>query len=131
MIHILFINNPTTARSDIQEVLESEGIQSSVETIHDEEIALPKLASNTYDLVVIGTSQKSINSLKLLQKIKLYHPMQPVLVLSLNNTRSFAIQAMRLNAQGYLTNDTVHLELADAIKSIKLGRSYITTALTA
>lgn len=131
MFHILFFKDGSSTSSNLKNILADEGIESEIEIIENELDALRRLNVCKYDLLVLGTSSPRLNSLKLLQKIKLYHPAQPVLVLSINNTRSFALQAMRLNAQGYLTNDSIVHELADAVKSIALGRSYMTTSLTA
>ena len=127
---LLFTQNEKTTNT-VEEILLTENISTQITTVTSPTDTLSLLAGNAFELVVLETSAKPRNTFELLQKIKMQHPAIPVLMLSLNNARAFAIQAMRLNAQGFLTNDRMASELADAVKSIRLGRCYITTALTA
>ncbi|MBN2528031.1 MAG: response regulator transcription factor [Deltaproteobacteria bacterium] len=131
MIQLLLFSENTTTNTRLKNILKAEGIDTNISDSSSPEKTLQTLSRTKFDMVVLETANQSINYLKLLQKIKMLHPSVPVLMLSMDNTRTFALQAMRLNAHGFLTKDSMGLELADAVKSIRLGRCYMTTALTA
>ena len=131
MMQLLLFTENTDTRSTVDEILQKENISTTITSVSSHSQTLNQLERNRFDIVVLESTPHPRNSFELLQKIKMRFPSIPVLMLSLNNRRAFAIQAMRLNAQGFLTNDRITSEFADAVKSIRLGRCYMTTELTA
>ena len=127
---LLFTVNANT-RNTVHTILADENISAHIISAKSHEQTLEHLMHQSFDMVIIESTAHSRNDFELLKKIKMHHPTIPVLMLSLNNTRAFAVQAMRLNAQGFLSNDRIASEFADAVKSIQLGRCYMTTELTA
>lgn len=130
-MQILLLTENAETRNTVGEILLAENIPSVITASNYIAHPLDLLAQKHYDMVVLDATKTSCNCFDLLKKIKMRHPSTPVLMLSLNNTRAFALQAMRLNAHGFLTNDRIVSEFADAVKSIRLGRCYMTTELTA
>ena len=130
-MQILLLTENAETRNTVSDILSTENIPTVITDAEYDENPLDLLSQTHYDIVVLDATRTDCNCFELLQKIKMRHPSTPVLILSLNNTRAFALQAMRLNAQGFLTNDRIVSEFADAVKSIRLGRCYMTTELTA
>lgn len=130
MFQILLISDNDPTEANLKQTLMSDEIDGEITKTAAIDDALKILKIQQFDLVVLDAKPEMSNRLKLLQKLKLYYPAQPVLMLGQNTNRSFALQAMRLNAQGYLTEASVNHEFTDAVKSISLGRSYMTTTLT-
>ena len=131
MIQLLLLTQNVKTRDRLKSILQSEDVPTKITTVTSLERALTQMSRSAFDIVVLETVAKESNHLELLQIIKMRHPSIPVLMLSLDTSRASAIQVMRRNAHGYLTTESIHSELADAVKTIQLGRCYMTTALTA
>ena len=82
------------------------------------------------DLCLLDLTMPGLNGLDALPQLKQVAPRMRVLVLSMHASEPYVAAAMRAGAQGYLLKDSAVDELADAIKALREGRSYISRALT-
>jgi two-component system, NarL family, invasion response regulator UvrY len=131
MIHLLLLTQNVETEYRLTSILDSENLTTTTTSVPSIDQALFQMSQNQFDIVVFETASNGSNHLELLQILKMQHPSIPVLMLSIDNSRAGAIQAMRRNAHGYLTSERIGSELADAVKTIQMGRCYMTTALTA
>jgi DNA-binding NarL/FixJ family response regulator len=82
------------------------------------------------DLCLLDLTMPGLNGLDALPQLQQVAPRMRVLVLSMHASEPYVAAAMRAGAQGYLLKDSAVDELADAIKALREGRSYISRALT-
>ena len=91
--------------------------------------ALGLLEKNDFNLVILDIHMPSMDGLELLERIREKDKKVKVLVLSMHSEDHYAVRALKAGANGYLTKDTVSLELEEAIKKVAAGGKYITMSL--
>jgi len=82
------------------------------------------------DLCLLDLTMPGLNGLDALPQLLQVAPRMRVLVLSMHASEPYVAAAMRAGAQGYLLKESAVDELADAIRALRAGRSYISRALT-
>lgn len=87
---------------------------------------LSLLYKNTYDVLVLDIEMPDINGLEILKQVKVLYPKLPVLMLSFYSEEQYAIRALKLGANGYLTKESAASDLVAAIQRVISGKKYIT-----
>ncbi len=82
-----------------------------------------------WDLVLLDISMPGRGGLEILKEIKQEKPKLPLLVLSIHSEDRYAVRALRAEAVGYLTKDSVPEQLVAAIKKVIGGGKYISETL--
>ena len=130
MIKVLIADDHAVVRRGVQHILEDEPdievvgqATTGIETI--------ELATNTeWDIMLLDISMPELNGLEVLQKVKIIKPQLPVIILSMHPEEQFAIQALKLKADGYVTKESVPRELINAVRKVQEGGKYLSTQLT-
>jgi DNA-binding NarL/FixJ family response regulator len=114
-----------------------EGLKQYIKTLDEVKLideavegneAWTKIKDGGYDLVILDVSMPGMSGLDVLQKIKERNLPTRVLILSVHPQEQYAFHAFKMGASGYLTKDSASEELTLAIKKIKSGGRYITSA---
>jgi DNA-binding NarL/FixJ family response regulator len=82
------------------------------------------------DVVIIDISLKSGDGIELVKRIKARNSTTKILVISAFQESLYAERAMRAGASGYLNKQESHGEVIDAIRSVILGKRYVSCDLT-
>jgi len=101
MSDILIVDDEKAIRQLLSEVLAKDGHR--VETAADGDMALEKLVSDDFDLVVTDLHMQDVDGISVLRSSKSKNPYTEVLILTGHGTVSSAVEAMRLGAYEYLT----------------------------
>ncbi len=129
MIRIIMADDHPVVRRGLREII-TEGLASAeVTEVGDGRELLRHVRQKDYDIVVLDLSMPGLDGLDTLRTLKQEKPESRVLVLTIHPEKRYAIQCLRLGADGYLTKDTAPDELVLAIKRIVTGRKYISTTL--
>jgi DNA-binding NarL/FixJ family response regulator len=91
--------------------------------------ALERAGKEEFDVVLLDISLPDRNGLEVLKILKERHPKLPVLVLSMHPEEQYAVRALKAGAAGYLTKESAHAELVEAIRRVVRGRKYVSAAL--
>ncbi len=108
------------AKPDLQVVGEAENGQAALELM-DTLIDTP----NQPDLVLLDIRMPIMDGVAATQYICQHWPEVRVLILSTFDDDEYVTQAMRYGAKGYLLKDTPSEELAEAIRAIHKGYTYL------
>jgi len=84
---------------------------------------------DSYDLVIADISLPGRGGIDLLRDLKSRSPRVPVLMLTMHPEEVFAIRALTLGADGYLTKSSAPEELVEAIRKIRQGGRHITSTI--
>lgn len=132
MKKILIVDDHTMFRQALIAVLDSAADHGPF--VYDEasnaDMALIKLASENYDLVILDINLPETNGLELLPEQKLRQPNLPVLVLSMHSDEEYALRALKLGASCYLSKKAAAEELLLAISAVLNGRRYVSSTLS-
>ena len=78
------------------------------------------------DVVLVDIAMPTLNGLDAVRKLRRDMPEIKVIFLTMNEDSDVAAEALRLGASGYLLKNSAACELAEAIREVAAGRSYVT-----
>jgi two-component system, NarL family, invasion response regulator UvrY len=125
MISILVADDHPIFRNGLRHIIEEEDDMALTEASSGKEV-LCLLAKAGYDVLVLDIEMPDINGLEVLKQVKLSYPSLPVLMLSFYSEEQYAVRALKLGANGYLTKESAASDLVKAVKMVISGKKYIT-----
>ncbi len=78
------------------------------------------------DVIVTDISMPGLNGLDAIRQIRALRPQAKIIVLTMHAEPDLAVQAFRAGASGYVLKNSAGEELANAIREVAEGRSYLT-----
>ena len=120
-------------------VLIQEGIKSIVLGQKDIEIAgvcstatevLEFLRRNICDVLILGNYLPDKSVLDVVLDLKKLAPKTKILIQSIMPEEHFALQALKMGASGYISNDMTADELLTAIRKVHVGRRHVSPNMT-
>ena len=123
--HILLVEDDTTARMLLAEVLDEAGYQ--VTTAQDGESALEMLNQDTdYDVVITDIRMRDIDGIKVLEAARQCSPPPSVILLTGYGSLETAVAALRAGAQDYLLKPAApHDLLAHVERAIEIHENEV------
>ncbi|WP_028318693.1 response regulator [Desulfobulbus elongatus] len=82
------------------------------------------------DMVILDITMPQLNGIEAVRKIRQQFPEMAVLILTMHSGSHHFYQAMAAGAHGYLIKDDSDSELLTAIRTIRGGKSYISSQLS-
>ena len=81
------------------------------------------------DIVLLDMSMERMNSVAALKELSLRAPRSKVLMLSMHTDTHFVMKCLQLGAHGYLLKTATVLELELALKALRHGGQYLSSAV--
>ena len=129
MLRFLIADDHAIVIQGIKHLLVTEYPTAFIEEVSDAEGLVKKIIQDKWDLVISDLNMPGRTGLDALKQIRETHPRLPVLIMSMYNEKQFGVRAIKAGASGYLGKDHLHEELIKAIKTVLIGRKYITPAI--
>jgi len=82
------------------------------------------------DVVIMDISMPDVNGIDATREITHDFPQVKVIALSMHSAKKFVREMFKAGASGYLLKDCEFDELADAIRTVMSGKSYLTPEIT-
>lgn len=128
-MRILVADDHAIVRRGIREILAEEFPEAEFGEARNAAEVFKLLSAGCWDLLTLDVSMPGRNGVQLLREIKRLIPDVPKLVISMHPENQFAIGAFKAGASGYLTKDTVEVELVRAARKVLAGELYVSAAL--
>ncbi len=128
-MRILIADDHAIVRKGVKQILLEEHPSAVIEEEADAEGLISRILDGQWDVVVCDLSMPGRSGLDALRQIKQTHPSLPVLIMSMHPEDQYALRVLKAGASGYLGKDTVHDELINAIRTVLLGKKYITPSI--
>lgn len=129
MIKILIADDHPIVRKGLKQILaETPNIVVAGEASNGADV-LRKVLKDEYDMVLLDISMPGRDGIDILKELKTLKPNLPVLVLSIYPEDQYAVRVLRAGAYGYLTKESAPEELVSAIRTVSLGRRYISPSV--
>lgn len=129
VITVLLADDHPIVRQGIRHLLESNPefhvvgeAGDGIETIHLIETLKP-------NILVVDMMMPGVNGLEILRQSKKLSPATQTIVLSMQSTNAYVVEALNLGADGYVLKETGPSELINAINTILQGNRYISEKL--
>src|SRR5471030_104833 len=81
------------------------------------------------DIVLLDMSMERMNSVQALKELSIRAPASKVLMLSMHTDSNFVMKCLQLGAHGYLLKSATVVELELALKAIRHGGQYLSSAV--
>ena len=82
------------------------------------------------DLLLLDLSMPRMNGLEAIREIKKRCPETKILVLTVHKTEEYILATLQAGANGYVLKDASHSELVVAIKSVLIGKPYLSPGIS-
>lgn len=129
-IRMLIADDHALFRAGIRSLLEKvDGIEVSGEVGTGRE-ALEFIQAHPPDVVLMDILMPELNGLNATERIAAEFPGVKVVMLSMNATEEYVLQALRAGAVGYLLKSVSCLELELAVKAAARGETYLCSAIS-
>ena len=130
MISIILVDDHVIMRDGLRHLLSSE---SDIEVIGEADNgreAVKLVLSKKPDIVIMDIAMQDMNGIEATRQIKNENPDIKVIALSMHSERQIVVGVFRAGASGYLLKESSSLELVDAIRTIHLGRKYLSQKIS-
>jgi DNA-binding NarL/FixJ family response regulator len=127
---IIIAEDHTILREGLRALISSDPEFDVVGEAEDGRDAIRCVEKLTPDLILIDLSMPRMDGMDAIKEIKKRCPETKILVLTVHRTEEYILATLRAGADGYALKDTTHSELVMAIKSVLMGKPYLSPGVS-
>ena len=127
---ILLADDHPIIREGLRSLIEKQSECMVVGEAGDGAEAVRLAAELQPDLVIMDLTMPIMNGIDATREITAQNPSIRILALSMESNRFFVVEALRAGASGYLLKDSAYAELAEAIRIVASGETYLPRKVT-
>ena len=124
-VTIVLVDDHAVVRAGVKRLLEQEPLFEVIGEAESGEKAYQLFGELNPDVMVMDLSMPGMGGLEAIRRILMRHEKAKILVLSMHEDLSFANQALKLGAKGYLIKNTLGDDLVKAIETISRGEVFL------
>ena len=129
MTRVLIADDHAVVRAGLRQFLEEDrNIREIGEAATGSE-TLDQLRAKPWDIVILDIHMPDRSGLDILSQVRTIYPKTKVLILSGLPERQYALNVLKAGASGYLAKDSAPEELLKAMRTVLLGRRYVSATL--
>lgn len=129
MIRILIADDHAIVRKGLAQLIRDEFPSAEIAEVGDAEELISKVSDKDWDIVVCDLSMPGRSGLDALRQIKQMYPSLPVLIMSMHDEDQYALRVLKAGASAYLGKDNIHEDIIKAIRTVLLGKKFITPSV--
>ena len=122
---IVLVDDHAVVRAGVRRLLEQEPLFEVIGETESGEKAYQIFGELKPDVMVMDLSMPGMGGLEAIRRILMRYEKAKILVLSMHEDLSFANQALKLGAKGYLTKNTLADDLVKSIETLTQGEVFI------
>ena len=122
---VVLVDDHAVVRAGVRRLLEQEPLFEVIGEAESGEKAYQILAELKPDVMVMDLSMPGMGGLEAIRRILMRYEKAKILVLSMHEDLSFANQALKLGAKGYLTKNTLADDLVKSIETVTQGDVFL------
>jgi two-component system invasion response regulator UvrY len=126
MINVMLVDDHDLVRSGIKRILTDVGDIDVVAEAGSGEQAVKQARTIKPDVILMDLSMPGIGGLEATRKITRSMPDAKIIAVTIHEDEPFPARLLEAGAVGYLTKGCDVREIIDAIKSVYLGKQYLT-----
>jgi DNA-binding NarL/FixJ family response regulator len=123
--NVLLVDDHPIVRQGIGRVLTTEFADLQISEAEDGRMAVQRLRSRPFDLVLLDLTLPGDGGLSLLRRLHRDFGSIPILVVSMHPVDQFAQRALSAGAAGYVAKDSDPKELVDAVRTVLAGGRHV------
>ncbi|MGB5261913.1 MAG: UvrY/SirA/GacA family response regulator transcription factor [Gammaproteobacteria bacterium] len=129
MINVMLVDDHGLVRSGIKRLLNDVNGISVVAEAENGEQAIRQVRKEKPDVILMDISMPGIGGLEATRKISRALPGVKIIAVTIHDDDPFPARLLEAGASGYLTKGCDVREIISAIRSVHLGKQYITPAI--
>jgi len=129
MIRILIADDHAIVRKGLAQLIRDEFASAEIAEVGDAEELISRVAEKDWDIVICDLSMPGRSGLDALRQIKQMYPSLPVLIMSMYDEDQYALRVLKAGASAYLGKDNIHEDIIKAIRTVLLGKKFITPSV--
>ena len=122
---IVLVDDHAVVRAGVRRLLEQEPLFEVIGEAESGEKAYQIFGGLKPDVMVMDLSMPGMGGLESIRRILMRYEKAKILVLSMHEDLSFANQALKLGAKGYLTKNTLADDLVKSIETVTQGDVFL------
>ena len=122
---IILVDDHAVVRAGVRRLLEQEPLFEVIGEAESGEKAYQIFGELKPDVMVMDLSMPGMGGLESIRRILMRYEKAKILVLSMHEDLSFANQALKLGAKGYLTKNTLADDLVKSIETVTQGDIFL------
>ena len=122
---IVLVDDHAVVRAGVRRLLEQEPLFEVIGEAESGEKAYQIFGELKPDVMVMDLSMPGMGGLESIRRILMRYEKAKILVLSMHEDLSFANQALKLGAKGYLTKNTLADDLVKSIEKVTQGDVFL------
>jgi DNA-binding NarL/FixJ family response regulator len=122
---IVLVDDHAVVRAGVRRLLEQEPLFEVIGEAESGERAYQIFGELKPDVMVMDLSMPGMGGLESIRRILMRYEKAKILVLSMHEDLSFANQALKLGAKGYLTKNTLADDLVKSIETVTQGDVFL------
>jgi two-component system, NarL family, invasion response regulator UvrY len=126
---ILIADDHTIVRRGLKQLLLEEYPFAILGEVGDAEALIETVTLQNWDILLCDINMPGRSGIDALQQIKQSVPSLPVLIMSMYPEEQYALRVFKAGAAGYLSKETIHLDLINAIEKVIAGKKFITPSI--
>ena len=124
-VTIVLVDDHAVVRAGVKRLLEQEPLFEVIGEAESGEKAYQLFGQLKPDVMVMDLSMPGMGGLEAIRRILMRHERAKILVLSMHEDLSFANQALKLGAKGYLLKNTLGDDLVKSIQVVSQGEIFL------
>ena len=124
-VTIVLVDDHTVVRAGVRRLLEQEALFDVIGEAESGEKAYHMFGALKPDVMVMDLSMPGMGGLEAIRRILMRHERARILVLTMHEDLSFANQALKLGAKGYLIKNTLGDDLVKSIQTVSRGEVFL------
>jgi DNA-binding NarL/FixJ family response regulator len=127
---IVIAEDHTILREGLRSLLSSSQDFEIVGEAEDGHMAIQCVEKCKPDLILMDLSMPRMNGMDAIREIKRQSPQTKILVLTVHKAEEYILATLHAGADGYVLKDTTHTELVMAIRSVLMGKPYLSPGIS-
>jgi len=127
---IIIVEDHTILREGLKALLSSDQDFEVVGEAQDGREAIQCVENLTPDIVVMDLSMPRMHGIEATREIRKRRPETRILVLTVHKNEEYILATFQAGANGYVLKDATRAELVTAIKTLLMGKPYLSPAIS-
>jgi DNA-binding NarL/FixJ family response regulator len=128
---VMIVEDHTLLRAGLRALLSQDPALEIVGEADNGREAVRSVGTLLPDIILTDISMPGMNGIEAIRDIKKRLPHTKVIVITVHKTEEYIHEALRAGADGYILKDATHDELRIAIRSVILGKTYLSPDISA
>ena len=129
MIKIVIADDHQLIREGLKRVIQRETDFELIAETDNPLKVIELVQTKEFDVLILDINFPQKSGFEVLKEVKLIKPQSRILMLSIHPEERYALRTLKAGASGYLNKDCEPEELLNAIRTISVGKKYITPSI--